>query len=103
MNTTIGRFYSRKQGWCGEENLNSGENVLNSGNSVKYFNSSIIDKLPNIDLNNLNDKEGKYISNYLTKNNLENVYNELYINSKIYFNWYFYYSDNIEIFSSESL
>jgi hypothetical protein len=84
---SFGRFYSRKQGW-------------NGGNSVKYFNSSIINKLPNIDLN---DKDGKFISNYLKKNNLENEFNELYIESKIYFNWYFYYNDNIEIFSSESL
>ena len=93
MNMTLGRFYSRRQGWCVEKNLND-------GNSVKYFNSSIIDKLPNIDLN---DKDGKYILNYLKKNNIENMYNELYINSKIYLNWYFYYGDNIEIFSSESL
>lgn len=84
---SFGRFYSRKQGW-------------NGGNSVKYFNSSIINKLPNIDLN---DKDGKFISNYLKKNNLENEFSELYIESKIYFNWYFYYNDNIEIFSSESL
>lgn len=83
----FGRFYSRKQGW-------------NGGNSVKYFNSSIINKLPNIDLN---DKDGKFISNYLKKNNLENEFSELYIESKIYLNWYFYYNDNIEIFSSESL
>lgn len=90
---TIGRFYSRRQGWYGNE-------ILSSGNSVKYFNSGIIDKLPNIDLN---DKDGKFILNYLKKNNLENIYNELYMNSKTYINWYFYYNDNIEIFSSESL
>jgi hypothetical protein len=89
----IGRFYSRRQGWYVNE-------ILGNGNSVKYFNSSIIDKLPNIDLN---DKDGKFILNYLKKNNLENIYNELFINSKTYINWYFYYNDNIEIFSSESL
>jgi len=75
----IGRFYSRRQGWYVNE-------ILGNGNSVKYFNSSIIDKLPNIDLN---DKDGKFILNYLKKNNLENIYNELYINSKTYINWYF--------------
>ena len=90
----IGRFYSRRQGWYSKEIIN------NTNNSVKYYNSSIIDKLPNIDLN---DKDGKYISNYLKINNLENEYKELCRNSKIYLNWYFYYSDNIEIFSSESL
>jgi hypothetical protein len=89
----FGRFYSRRQGWRGEKNLCE-------GNNVKYFNSSIIDKLPNIDLD---DKDGKYILNYLKKNNLENEYKELCKNSKIYSNWYFYYSDDIEIFSSESL
>ena len=90
----IGRFYSRRQGWYSKEIIN------NTNNSVKYYNSSIIDKLPNIDLN---DKDSKYISNYLKINNLENEYKELCRNSKIYLNWYFYYSDNIEIFSSESL
>ena len=87
MNNTFGKFYSRRQGW-------------NGGNSVKYFNSSIINKLPEI---NLNDKDGKFILNYLKKNNIENDYNNLYNDSKIYSNWYFYYGDNIEIFSSESL
>jgi len=90
----IGRFYSRRQGWYSKEIFNSIDN------HVKYYNSSLIDKLPNIDLN---DKDGKYISNYLKKNNLEDEYKELYKNSKIYSNWYFYYSNNIEIFSSESL
>ena len=90
----IGRFYSRRQGWYSKEILN------NTNNSVKYYNSSIIDKLPNIDLN---DKDSKYISNYLKINSLENEYKELCRNSKIYLNWYFYYSNNIEIFSSESL
>jgi hypothetical protein len=84
---TFGRFYSRRQGW-------------NNGNSVKYFNSSIIDKLPNIDLY---DKDGKYRSNYLKKNNLVNVYNELYLESIKYNNWYFYYGENIKIYSTESL
>jgi len=83
----FGKFYSRRQGW-------------NGGNKVKYFNSGIINKLPEI---NINDKDGKYISNYLKKNNLENEYKDLYSNSIIYFNWYFYYNDNIEIFSSDSL
>jgi len=89
-----GRFYSRRQGWYSKEIFNSIDN------NVKYYNSSLIDKLPNIDVN---DKDGKYILNYLKKNNLEDEYKELYKNSKIYSNWYFYYSDNIEIFSSESL
>lgn len=89
-----GRFYSRRQGWYSNEILNTIDN------SVKYYNSSLIDKLPNIDLN---DKDGKYIINYLKKNNLENEYKELYMESKIYSNWYFYYNDNIKIFSSESL
>jgi len=93
MNITIGRFYSRRQGW-------NSDKILNNQNSVKYFNSSIIDNLPNIDLN---DKDGKYILNYLKRNNLENVYNDLYTKSKTYINWFFYYNDNIEIFSSESL
>jgi hypothetical protein len=89
----IGRFYSRKQGWYTEQ-------ITDNENRVKYFNSGLINKLPNIDLH---DKNGKYISNYLIKNNLQNEFKELYLNSKIYFNWYFYYQDNIEIFSSESL
>jgi hypothetical protein len=89
----IGRFYSRKQGWYTEQ-------ITDNENRVKYFNSDLINKLPNIDLH---DKNGKYISNYLIKNNLQNEFKELYLNSKIYFNWYFYYKDNIEIFSSESL
>jgi len=89
-----GRFYSRRQGWYSKEILNSVDNC------VKYYNSGLIDKLPNIDLN---DKDGKYIINYLKKNNLENEYKELYMESKIYSNWYFYYNDNIKIFSSESL
>jgi len=89
-----GRFYSRRQGWYSKEILNTVDNC------VKYYNSGLIDKLPNIDLN---DKDGKYISNYLKKNNLENEYKELYMESKIYSNWYFYYNDDIEIFSSESL
>ena len=82
-----GRFYSRRQGWCG-------------GSSVKHYNSGIFDKLPNLDLN---DKNGKYISNYLKINNLETDYKELYMYSRIYLDWYFYHSDNVEIFSSESL
>ncbi len=89
-----GRFYSRRQGWYSKEILNTVDNC------VKYYNSGLIDKLPNIDLN---DKDGKYILNYLKKNNLENEYKELYVESKIYSNWYFYYNDNIKIFSSESL
>jgi hypothetical protein len=89
-----GRFYSRRQGWYSKEIVNTVDNC------VKYYNSVLIDKLPNI---NLNDKDGKYIFNYLKKNNLENEYKELYLESKIYSNWYFYYNDNIKIFSSESL
>lgn len=89
-----GRFYSRRQGWCCKEILNTIDNC------VKYYYSGILDKLPNIDLN---DKDGKYILNYLKKNNLENEYKELYTKSKIYSNWYFYYNENINIFSSESL
>jgi hypothetical protein len=84
---TVGRFYSRRQGW-------------ENGHSVKYFNSGLIHNLPNI---NLNDKDGKYISNYLIKNNLQNEYKELYLDSKIYNNWFFYYGDNLKIFSTESL
>jgi hypothetical protein len=96
----IGRFYSRRQGWCEEKN-GCGKEILNNiNNCVKYYNSGIIDKLPNIDLH---DKDGKYISNYLKNNNLENEYKQLYKDSIIYFNWYFYYNDNINIFSSESL
>ena len=89
----IGRFYSRRQGWIGTE----------EEKYVKYFNSGLVTNLPNLSTINLQDKDGKYISNYLSKNKLENEYSELYTNSKLYMNWYFYYGDDITIFSTESL
>ena len=89
MNT--GRFYSRRQGWLGSEEEEK---------RVKYFNSDLVSNLPTI---NLQDRDGKYISNYLSKNKLENEYSELYANSKRYMNWYFYYGDDVTIFSAESL
>ena len=87
MMNSFGRFYSRRQGWSG-------------GNIVKHFNSCIVNKLPEI---NMNDKDGAFISNYLKKNNIENDYSELFNESKNHSNWYFYYGDDVEIFSSESL
>ena len=87
---TIGRFYSRKQGWIGDANNN---------NDVKYFNSSIITNLPSIDLN---DKPGNFISNHLKANDMEHVYKELFHFSNVYPTWHFYY-DHEEIYSSESL
>lgn len=89
----IGRFYSRRQGWIGTE----------EEKYVKYFNSGLLTNLPNLPTINLQDKDGKYISNYLSKNKLENEYNELYTNSKLYTNWYFYYGESVNIFSAESL
>jgi len=89
MNT--GRLYSRRQGWLGSEEKEK---------CVKFFNSGILSNLPLIDLQ---DRDGKYISNYLSKNKLENEYNELYATSKQYANWYFYYGDDVTIFSAESL
>jgi hypothetical protein len=93
MNTNMntGRLYSRRQGWLGSEEKEK---------CVKFFHSGILSNLPPIDLQ---DRDGKYISNYLSKNKLENEYNELYANSKWYENWYFYYGDDITIFSAESL
>ena len=91
MNMNTGRFYSRRQGWLRSEEKE---------NCVKYFNSGILSNLPPIDLQ---DRDGKYISNYLSKNKLENEYTELYANSKRYTNWYFYYGDDVTIFSAESL
>jgi len=86
-NTKIGRLYSRRNGW---------KNDL----YVKSFNSSLFDNLPPIDLQ---DKTGNYIYNYLKKNNLENEYKKLFIESKIYNNWYFYYGEQINITSSDGL
>ena len=78
------------QGWIGDDTNN---------NDVKYFNSSVITKLPPI---KLNDKSGNFISNYLMVNNMEQEYKELLHFSKIYPTWYFYYGHQ-EIYSSESL
>ena len=89
----IGRFYSRRQGWMGTE----------EEKCVKYFNSNLLTNLPNLPTINLQDRDGSYISKYLTKNKLENEYNELYTNSNLYTNWYFYYGENVNIFSAESL
>ena len=89
----IGRFYSRRQGWMGTE----------EEKYVKYFNSGLLTNLPNLPTINLQDRDGKYISNYLSKNKLENEYTELYANSKRYANWYFYYGESVNIFSAESL
>ena len=86
-NNKIGRLYSRKNGWI-------------NGILVKSFNSSLCDNLPSIDLQ---DKTGNYIYNYLKKNNLENDYKKLFIESKIYNNWYFYYGELISITSTEGL
>lgn len=86
----FGKFYSRRQGWIGDVTHN---------NDVKYFNSSVITKLPSIELN---DKTGKFISNHLKANDMEHDYKELLHFSKIYPTWYFYY-DNKEIYSSDSL
>ena len=93
----IGRFYSRRQGWIGTVGSEEKENY------VKYFNSGLLTNLPNLQTINLQDRDGKYISNYLSKNKLENEYNELYANSKQYANWYFYYGESVNIFSAESL
>ena len=87
MMNSFGRFYSRRQGWSG-------------GNRVKYFNSRIVNKLPDI---NLNDKNGASISKYLTKNNIENEYSELLNESKLNSNWYFYYGEEVAMFSCESM
>jgi hypothetical protein len=89
----IGRFYSRRQGWLGTE----------EEKYVKYFNSGLLTNLPNLPTINLQDRDGKYISNYLSKNKLENEYNELYTKSNLYTNWYFYYGESVNIFSAESL
>lgn len=91
MNMNTGRFYSRRQGWLGSEEKEK---------CVKYFNSGILSNLPTI---NLQDRDGKYISNYLSKNNLEDEYTDLYADSRRYANWYFYYGDDVTIFSTESL
>jgi len=84
---SYGKFYSRRQGWIG-------------GNIVKHFNSCIVNKLPEI---NINDKNGAFISNYLKKNHIETEFSELFNESKLNSSWYFYYGDDVEIFSSESL
>ena len=87
MMNSFGRFYSRRQGWSG-------------GNRVKYFNSCVINKLPDL---NLNDKNGAFVSKYLKQNNIENEYSELFNESKLNSNWYFYYGDDVDMFSSDSL
>lgn len=92
MNMNTGRFYSRRQGWLGGSEEKE--------KCVKYFNSGILSNLPTI---NLQDRDGKYISNYLSKNKLEDEYTDLYADSKRYANWYFYYGDDVTIFSTESL
>ena len=94
MNMNTGRFYSRRQGWLGSEEKEK---------CVKFFNSGLLTNLPNLPTINLQDRDGKYISNYLSKNKLENEYTELYANSKQYANWYFYYGDDVTILSAESL
>ena len=91
MNMNTGRFYSRRQGWLG----------THKENCVKYFNSGLLSNLPTTI--ELQDRDGKYVSNYLSKNKLENEYTELYANSKQYANWYFYYGDDVTIFSAETL
>ena len=88
MMNSFGRFYSSRQGWSG-------------GNRVKYFNSCVLNKLPE-DIN-LNDKNGAFISKHLTKNNIENEYIELFNESKLNSTWYFYYGDEVTLFSSESI
>jgi len=84
-----GRLYSRKNGW-------------ENGQPIKCFHSLLIDKLPRVEDIDMNGKNGFYILNYLTKNNLGSEYTELFNNCKVYNNWYFYYGDNIEIFSQDS-
>ncbi len=86
MDNTIGRLYSRKNGWS-------------EGEKIKCFHSSLMNKLPNIDLSG---KNGLFILNYLHKNNLASTYSELYSNCKIYSNWYFYYGEIIEISCNDS-
>ena len=86
-NNKVGRLYSRKNGW-------------KNGILVKSFNSSLYSNLPPIDLE---DKTGNYIYNYLKKNNLENNYEQLFIEAKIYKDWYFYYGELVNITSTEGL
>lgn len=86
MDKKIGRLYSRKNGWS-------------EGNQIKCFHSPLIEKLPDIDLN---EKNGLNILNYLHKNNLATTFVELYNICKIYSNWYFYYGEMVEINAQES-
>jgi hypothetical protein len=59
-----------------------------------------VNKLPEI---NINDKNGAFVTKYLKTNNIETEYSELFNESEIHSNWYFYYGDDVEIVSSDSL
>jgi hypothetical protein len=87
---TIGRLYSRKNGW---------ENGL----PIKVFHSDIIKKLPNLETFNLDGKNSITLINFLIKNNLIEEYSDLYNNCKKYSCWYFYYGEMKELTSQESL
>ena len=67
---------------------------------MKYFNSRVVNKLPDV---NLNDKNGAFVAKYLKNNNIENEYSELFNESKLNSNWYFYYGEEATMFSSDSL
>ena len=86
--------------------------IVNQFNEA--YTSGDLDKLKelvteNFQVRTLKDRKSNDInwilgtSNYLSKNKLENEYTELYAVSKWYANWYFYYGDDVTIFSAESL
>jgi hypothetical protein len=85
-NFTIGRLYSRENGW-------------NNGITVKYFNSSVITNIPNIDEINLDGKKGSWIIKHVDKN----IYPQLFNECSVYGSYWFYYGDELNITSQESL
>jgi len=85
-NVTIGHLYSRENGWT-------------NGATVKYFNSSVITNIPNIDEINLDGKRGNWIIKHIDKN----IYPQLFNECSVYSGYWFYYGDEIVITSQESL
>ena len=85
-NFTFGRLYSRENGWT-------------NGTMVKYFNSSVITNIPNIDEINLDGKKGNWIIQHIDKNKYPQLFNEC----SVYGGYWFYYGDDIVITSCESL
>lgn len=75
----IGRLYSRICGW-------------QNGTPVKSYNSDIITIFPK-DVCDIDGKSGSFITKYMDKNGLSEIYKDAYKMCKIYQSWYFYYGE----------